>query len=1135
MDSRVEKLFHAALEIADHKERAEFLRKQCAGDAATHEGVRSLLQALERNPDFLEKAATFPTPASGRTKGNPGSKRYEIEALLGEGGLGSVYLARERYPLSRRVALKLIKSELSSYETLARFESERQILALLTHPGIARVYDAGTMPDGRPFIAMEHIPGLPIHEYCDRKSLGLQKRLELFVKVCEAVAYAHEKGVIHRDLKPGNVLVNDESGQAVPKVIDFGVAKALAPDLQGVGIETEVGRLVGTLEYMSPEQAAGNPIDVDTRSDVYSLGVLLYELLSGLLPYDRKGFRAAPLLEITQRIRSEPLLPMTERLATILASELNQIAEKRRTDARALRSSLRGALDAVVGKAVEKDRNRRYPSVRSLGNDLLRYLDDRPVHARVASVGERITKAIKRNKVLAAAAFFVFLSISIGAVAGWLGLQEALREQKRNREVTSFVEWVLTSVDPIDGGAVDLRVTEMIKNARVVLESRFSQEPRIAITLGTILARTWARLGEYAEARATLQAARARATEAGLEPGDLVEITLRFGEATLLRRTGELELAEALCRETIADAEGSLGSTQDLVLFLKHELGLILSLAGRGGEAESLLRDLLEVATEGLGVDHRQTILIEGALCRVLLSRSKIEEFERRYEGLIARLVKNCGKSHPDTLRTRVMFLDFLEQQGRFLEGEKMGGEIVKDFQEALGEDHPDTLVVQKRLATILDERGKQVEAVGILEKALQLEADRFGMDHPRALSTRSLLANWLVAQGKTRDAVEEYRTILSTIEDSRMGRRPFFYVTMNNLAIALMGLSAYEEAERVLRELIEDQEAVDPEDRLILGARVNLADALTHLGRKAEAAEIYRATMKELDWTKENRAVSIVARINLGRTLRKDGHLAEAEALVRSAYEIHVESVRDDDRLAYEIERELAHLLTQLERHEEASVFWKIVEEKEKGSQNLVGALATRYQQVEKVRLEGEVEEAGVLCEGLWKQAQLLDENEILYLAIKNTRAVLMQANGKMDEAERMFRECYRVLEKEKGDEATSTLSVRNNLADLLKDRKDFESAERHFREIVEITRKTQGESANLGLYLGGYGETLRLQKKLVQAEKELLASEEILRKTFGAAHSNTQDVIKALVLIYQEIGDQEKEKNYRERLSSS
>jgi WD40 repeat protein/serine/threonine protein kinase len=446
--SPAEAIFFAALEIASAEERAAYVNAACGEDTDLRRRVDRLLAAHPQVGSFLEEPAQAPraTEAQASPSPEPGVADsvsegpgtmigpYKLLQQLGEGGMGVVFMAEQIKPVQRKVALKIIRPGMDSRQVFARFEAERQALAVMDHPNIAKVFDAGRTETGRPYFVMELVKGKPITQYCDDRRLTPRERLDLFIAVCQAVQHAHQKGIIHRDLKPSNVLIALYDGKPVPKVIDFGVAKAVGPKLTERTLFTEFGQIVGTLEYMSPEQAELNQLDIDTRSDIYSLGVLLYELLTGTTPLEKKRLKELAVLELLRLIREvEPPRPST-RLST--TDELPSVAANRSLEPKKLSGLVRGELDWIVMKALEKDRNRRYETANSLALDLQRYLHDEPVEACPPSAGYRLRKFARKNRVmLSTAAAFVALLVVAAGVSTWLAVvakrAETVAEEKR--------------------------------------------------------------------------------------------------------------------------------------------------------------------------------------------------------------------------------------------------------------------------------------------------------------------------------------------------------------------------------------------------------------------------------------------------------------------------------------------------------------------------------------------------------------------------------------------------------------------------------------------------------------------------------------------------------------------------------
>jgi serine/threonine protein kinase len=417
---RAGELFDRALEFPSAEERQAFLKQACGGDVALQERVERLLSAHEKASSFLDAPAACDVPTAVTqlmVEEGPGTMigRYKLLQQIGEGGCGVVYMAEQHEPVRRRVALKVIKLGMDTRQVIARFEAERQALALMDHPNIAKVLDAGTTDAGRPFFVMELVRGVKITDYCDESNLTTRERLELFMKVCQAVQHAHQKGIIHRDLKPSNVLVTVNDGVPVPKVIDFGIAKATSgQQLTDKTLFTAFEQFVGTPAYMSPEQAVMTSLDIDTRSDVYSLGVLLYELLTGKTPFDSKDLLAAGLDEMRRTLRErEPVRPST-RLSTMREGELTTTAKHRQADPAKLSALLRGDLDWIVMKCLEKDRARRYDTANGLATDIQRHLSSEPIIARPPSRWYRFERMVSRNKLAVSAAGAIALSLLLG-------------------------------------------------------------------------------------------------------------------------------------------------------------------------------------------------------------------------------------------------------------------------------------------------------------------------------------------------------------------------------------------------------------------------------------------------------------------------------------------------------------------------------------------------------------------------------------------------------------------------------------------------------------------------------------------------------------------------------------------------
>lgn len=465
-----ETIFTEAVQFVTPARWEAFLVERCAGDEELRHRVRGLLAAHQDLGEFREQPSAEsnpldvePQPTEAASSENNGCRvgPYKLREQLGEGGMGVVYVAEQTEPVKRKVALKIIKPGMASKEVVARFEAERQALAMMDHPNIAKVHDGGTTDSGQPYFVMELVCGVSLAEYCDERSLTTNERLQIFLKVCRAVQHAHQKGIIHRDLKPSNVLVASIDGEAVPNVIDFGVAKATGQKLTEETVYTQVSQLVGTPLYMSPEQVELGVADVDTRSDVYSLGVLLYELLTGSTPFDSDTLKSAGFDEMRRIIRDDEPPKPSAMVSTLKADALSTIAQRRRSDPRKFSESLSGELDWLVMKALEKDRNRRYESASALANDVERFLQQEPIAAGPPSLAYRFRKYAQRNTGKLIAASLAVMVLLIGGLAAG---GAALQAQQERRELTQAIEQLVsdaeTAVEASNLAVAESRISE---------------------------------------------------------------------------------------------------------------------------------------------------------------------------------------------------------------------------------------------------------------------------------------------------------------------------------------------------------------------------------------------------------------------------------------------------------------------------------------------------------------------------------------------------------------------------------------------------------------------------------------------------------------------------------------------------
>ncbi len=525
----IESVFSAALALTDAAERTAYLDDACGGNAELREKVGALLKAHSEAGGFLRESAhdsSSKLPWESVPGEDPGDRigRYKLLQLIGEGGFGSVYMAEQEEPVRRKVALKIIKLGMDTKQVIGRFEAERQALALMEHPNIAKVIDAGATETGRPYFVMELVKGIPITEYCDTNALSTVERIRLFIPVCQAVQHAHQKGIIHRDIKPSNVMVTLHDGAPVPKVIDFGIAKATTRRLTEKTVFTEFRQFIGTPEYMSPEQAELSGLDIDTRSDIYSLGVLLYELLAGATPFDAKALRGAAFGEIQRIIREEePAKPSTR--FSHLGTASVAIAMNHHSDPNSLARELRGDLDWITMKCLQKDRTRRYSAAAELAADIERHLVHEPVVAGPPGATYRVRKFVRRNRMLVVCVVTVFVVLVAAAVvSAWFAVQatqakqlaEAQRTEARRQAaaatraqqeaehqaavagaVVDFLNKdLLAAVDPRSARGREVTVREVVAKASDAITGRFKDAPLVEASTRTMLGEVCWHLGE---------------------------------------------------------------------------------------------------------------------------------------------------------------------------------------------------------------------------------------------------------------------------------------------------------------------------------------------------------------------------------------------------------------------------------------------------------------------------------------------------------------------------------------------------------------------------------------------------------------------------------------------------------------
>jgi serine/threonine protein kinase/tetratricopeptide (TPR) repeat protein len=817
----------------------------------------------------------------------PGSMigHFKLGKVLGEGGFGTVYLAEQLEPVKRQVALKIIKLGMDTKNVIARFEAEKQALALMDHPGIAKVFDAGSTATGRPYFVMELVEGVPVTQYCDQHRLSTRRRLELFSEICSAVQHAHQKGVIHRDIKPSNVLVSEVDGLPVPKVIDFGIAKATSARLTEKTLFTQEAQFIGTPAYMSPEQTGISDLDVDTRSDIYSLGVLLYEMLSGSTPFDSQQLLSAGFAEI-QRIIREDEPPMPSSKASRLGDKLDETAEYRQLRGSQLVKRLKGELDWIVMKCLEKDRSRRYETANGLARDVVRFLSNEPVTASPPSRTYRLKKLMVRNRAVFAAGTAMVLLLAAGVVGTSIGLvrakqaeREAVSEASKSEQVARFLTDMLAGVGPSAARGRDTEMLEeILQETHESIGVELADQPEVEGEIRSHLGQTYYDLGRLEQAKEQWELARDLLTEAhgefdadvarqysnlGLvhealqefkesEAAHLKALELRrqvfdgphddlamnlVNIANLYVNIGRYEEAEPMLLEGLEQLRQIHGNENENVAIALNSLGNLMQHLRRYPEAGPYYEEALEIHTAVLGDDHPFVITDMFNLGWLALNTEKLEEASQRFAEVAALSRRVYTEPHPNL----IIALDAQAKTDRKLErlesAETLHRESIALAEQVYGADHPSTAELVLALGETLSQMGRLDEADQQSVRAIEILETAFGPDDRVSLRARYNYAYSVYDRGDIEKAIPMLEESVAAYTAAVGREHDSTALTLSNLGRALRDIGRLDESIAPLTEALDIRlKIMGPEHMLVGVSNHDLAKANFFRGRLDEA-----------------------------------------------------------------------------------------------------------------------------------------------------------------------------------------------------------------------------------------------------------------------------------------------------------
>jgi serine/threonine protein kinase len=1075
---RVKELFDATLNLKAGLDRKEFLDRECADDPELRERLKALLHAHDQaQPALDQPLVVVGSQATEEESGTILAGKYRLIEKIGAGGMGSVWMALQTGPVKRTVAVKFLKADVDSQAILLRFEAERQTLALMDHPNIARVLDGGTTQGGRPFFVMEMVKGIPITDYCDQRKLTPRQRLELFLPVCQAIQHAHQKSIIHRDIKPSNVLVALYDEQPVPKVIDFGVAKVLGLQVTDPPVATDFGTIVGTPEYMSPEQAMLFNLDIDTRSDIYSLGVLLYELLTGSPPFSRKELEQTGRMDILGVIRDEEPPRPSIKLST--AEALPTLAINRGTEPLRLTRQLRGEIDWIVMKALEKERSDRYATANDLALDIQRYLADEPVAAGPPSAAYRLKKFVKRHKGQVVAAGLVILAFLGGMVGTTIGLvlaetqrRDAIKAQRAEADRAEGER--LAKLDAQKSAEAEKEAKEQaqkrlkqIENGTEILASVFhnidpNSEEQEVESLRVLLGK---RLGE---------AVQQLEGEAVGDPLLVARLQALLGAS--LRELGHYQQAEVVLVKALRTQESDLGVDHPKTLATKNHLAILFMEQGKYPQAETLFKEILDLNTAKLNADHPDVLNIKNNLALLFKSQGRYPQAEMLFKEVLDASIASRGDADCDTLNAKNNLAALYQAEGKYTEAQKLFEEVLEIRTARQGADHPETLSAKNNLAWLYHAQGMSAEAETLFKEVLEVSTKQLGADHPHTLSTKNNLAVLYQSQKKYPQAESLLNELLETAVAKLGADHPQTLAHKNNLAVLFQAQRKYERAETLFKEVLD--------------------------GRTSKLGGDHPATLS--------------SKHNLAGLYKQQRRFAEAERLFKDVLDRRTAKLGADHPSTLTTENTLAALYHAQGKYPQAErLFKKVLEERSaKLGADHPSTLTTRANLADVYRAEGKYPEAETLLkEVLQVQTTNLGADHASTLTTRNNLAALYAKMKQTDRSIQLFEELHELQKKKYGPNHPGTLLALANLGVSYRDASRIDDAVRCLEDAFTTIRRAPLPIPDDLIWVpGALAQTYDQAKQYAKSEPIYRTVMILTRKEFGVDDPRTADSMARL-----------------------